>query len=81
MLFKLGKFSFELALAVKALDYGKSKVGVWVPSSIPDRYGLVKKKNCFLPSRHNPTFCRLNSLHFCRCASFPTKLSEKLFNN
>ena len=44
MLFKLGKFSFELALAVKALDYGKSKVGVWVPSSIPDRYGLVKKK-------------------------------------
>ena len=48
MLFKLGKFSFELALAVKALDYGKSKVGVWVPSSIPNRYGLVKKKKLFL---------------------------------
>ena len=34
-------------------------------------------KNFFLPSRQNPTFCRQNSLHFGRCASFPTKLSGK----
>ena len=30
------------------------------------------------PSRQNPTFCRQNAPTFCRCASYPTKLSGKI---